>query len=175
MTGPDASHGSFAEFYESHVSRVVIFLYKQGATLDDSWDSTQSAFVKLLQNWNEVRTPNAWVRKTAWHEYTTMSQRSAQLTERLRDSADVESYSELSTIKIHEEEWEVLNVIARLPERQRQVVAWYYDGFTCEEIAEVLDITPANTRANLYQARKRLRTELPKLLLGSRTHEGGAR
>lgn len=63
-----AYDGSFARFYESHVSRVAIFLYKHGATLDDAWDATQSAFVKLLQNWDAVRTPNAWVRKTAGTE-----------------------------------------------------------------------------------------------------------
>lgn len=51
----------------------------------------------------------------------------------------------------------VLRLLNRLPPRQRQVMAWTYDGATPTEIAQALRITPEAVRASLKKARATLR------------------
>jgi RNA polymerase sigma-70 factor (ECF subfamily) len=46
--------------------------------------------------------------------------------------------------------------LAALPERQRQVMAWLYDGYSPPEIAEHLGMKPASVRSNIRHARKTL-------------------
>jgi DNA-directed RNA polymerase specialized sigma24 family protein len=50
-----------------------------------------------------------------------------------------------------------------LPPRQRQVLAWHYDGYSNIEIAKILGLTDKAVAANLYQARQALK----RLLAGS--------
>ncbi len=51
----------------------------------------------------------------------------------------------------------VLNAMSKLPARQRQVMAWYYDGYSAVEIAENLGMPVATVRSNLRHARETLR------------------
>jgi RNA polymerase sigma-70 factor (ECF subfamily) len=54
----------------------------------------------------------------------------------------------------------VLAVLDLLPPRQRQVLAWHYDGYPPSQIADILRITPANARVALHHARETLRSYL---------------
>ncbi len=57
----------------------------------------------------------------------------------------------------------LLAVLDRLPLRQRQVLAWTYDGATTTEIAETLQISPDAVRSNLHHARTTLRAHRDEL------------
>ena len=51
----------------------------------------------------------------------------------------------------------VIELIRKLPMEQRKVAALFYDGFTHEEIAEILGKTNGNVRSLLRHARLRLK------------------
>jgi RNA polymerase sigma factor (sigma-70 family) len=55
-----------------------------------------------------------------------------------------------------EEHHEILRLLNMLPPRQRQVVAWTFDGYSPAEIANELRITPEAVRASLFKARRTL-------------------
>ena len=59
-----------------------------------------------------------------------------------------------------DEEARVLDLLRRLPLRQRQVMALVYDGYTPEEISSMLGVGSAAVRANLHSARQSLRKYL---------------
>jgi RNA polymerase sigma factor (sigma-70 family) len=59
-----------------------------------------------------------------------------------------------SDIRALEQRYDVLRLLDKLPPRQRQVLAWTYEGYTPTEIAEELRLTPEAVRANLYKARQ---------------------
>ena len=59
-----------------------------------------------------------------------------------------------------DEQARVLDLLRRLPLRQRQVMALAYDGYTPEEIASLLGMEPTAVRVNLQTARERLREYL---------------
>ncbi len=54
----------------------------------------------------------------------------------------------------------VLELLRLLPPRQRQVMAWYYDGYAPAEIAAFLGIDPGAVRASLHKARDTLKHHL---------------
>jgi DNA-directed RNA polymerase specialized sigma24 family protein len=62
------------------------------------------------------------------------------------------------------EEWEqrheVLRLVASLPVRQQQIMAWTLDGYSPSEIAEVLSMAPDAVRQTLRRARTVLAGQL---------------
>jgi RNA polymerase sigma-70 factor (ECF subfamily) len=58
---------------------------------------------------------------------------------------------------------DVERALAQLPPRYREVVVLHeLEGFTHEEIAEMLGIEPGTSRSQLHHARRRLRTLIPE-------------
>lgn len=65
-----------------------------------------------------------------------------------------------SAAELRDEARAVLDALAALPLRQRQVMAWCIDGYSPAEIASELGADPAAVRQNLAKARKNLKRML---------------
>ncbi|MFM9596568.1 sigma-70 family RNA polymerase sigma factor [Streptomyces scabiei] len=59
-----------------------------------------------------------------------------------------------------EQQQDLLRLLADLPPRQRQIMAWKYDGHSPAEIAEELGISSETVRASLLKARRALAARL---------------
>jgi RNA polymerase sigma factor (sigma-70 family) len=171
---PSGPTSSFVEFYRLEMPRVVLFVFKHGATWDDAWDATQSAFVKALQYWDDIDSPSAYVRCTAVRGYRTEQQRTTDAFRRALD-ADWGHRPAFDSLKIHDEEMEVIEAIAELPYRQREVMAWFFDGFSVSEISDHLGTDANKVSSNLYLARNKLKERLN--IAGSERdwYEGGGK
>ncbi len=147
----------FTVFYRREVPRLVAFLRWQGASLHDATDCVQETMATAFQRWSNLRQPYAWCRLVA-------SRRYARYVGTLREDLvpDLESAGAVLRVEADldalEQRHTVLRILSLLPSRQRQVMAWTYDGATAHEIAEALKITPEAVRSNLYKARAALRT-----------------
>jgi RNA polymerase sigma factor (sigma-70 family) len=58
---------------------------------------------------------------------------------------------------------QIVDLLSQLPSEQRRVAVLFYDGFTYEEIAEVLEKSEATVRSLLRHARERLRSQRRRL------------
>lgn len=153
--GTDAA---FIAFYRRFVPTLVAFLVWQGARLDVAADIAQDTMIKAYQRWSEIHHPESWARRVASRAF-------ARHIARVPDpSPDPPEHSSLLPTPTNVQEWEqrheVLRLLARLPPRQRQVLAWTLDGYTPAEIAEELGITPEAVRASLMKARRALAEDL---------------
>jgi RNA polymerase sigma factor (sigma-70 family) len=153
----------FAEFYAAELRRLLLFLYKQGASWDDAWDAAQDAFVEAMRRWSSIENRRAWIRTTARRSYVKQQNRISEDVVRAVQAGWIPRPS-FADLVLNEEEKFVCETIAGLPHRQREVVAWYYDGYRIREIAAILCLSPRAVRSNLYQARQRLRMLLVKFL-----------
>lgn len=80
------------------------------------------------------------------------------------------------------EESDVWDAVGRLPDRQRAALHLYYvEGYSTQEIADLLGCEPATTRTLLSRARMRVKnileagtTEETSLIIGESDAEGGA-
>jgi RNA polymerase sigma factor (sigma-70 family) len=153
----------FSAFYRTHVERVVVFLRFQGATWAEAADAAQEAMTRAYQRWGSLTRPDAWVRTVATREFIRRRvngrEDPAELTPEpvtalLRDPTADAAESDA-------EELQVRQRLQQLSPRQRQVLAWTYDGYTPTEIAQHLStpdhpVTSDAVRANLRLARRTL-------------------
>jgi RNA polymerase sigma-70 factor (ECF subfamily) len=150
---------AFTVFYRGAAPKLVAFLRWHGARLPDAADCAQEALTLAFRQWSTLRHPYAWCRQVASRLY---ARRVGTLHEHPVDDLDSAAGSPLIAPETHLDDLEqrhtVLALLDQLPPRQRQVMAWTYDGATPTEIAEALQITPEAVRSNLYKARTALRS-----------------
>jgi DNA-directed RNA polymerase specialized sigma24 family protein len=151
----------FSAFYRKSVPRLVAFLWWQGASMSDAADCVQEAMAQVYGQWLTLRYPYVWCRQIASRLY---AQRLASLEEPVADPGAAGS-----SLFARDTDWDgfeerrhcVPLLLEQLPARQRQVMAWDYDGSTPTEIAEVLKIPPEAVRDRLNRISATL-----KMLLG---------
>ncbi|MEO7195638.1 MAG: sigma-70 family RNA polymerase sigma factor [Pseudonocardiaceae bacterium] len=146
----------FSAFYKHSVPRLMAFLRWQGASVPDAADCVQEAMTQAHARWLTIRHPHAWCRRVASRLY---AHQLASLEEPVADTDTAGSslFAANTDWDAFEQRHEILRVLERLPLRQRQVMAWTYDGCTPTEIAEALKMTPEAVRGSLKKARTNLK------------------
>lgn len=124
----------------------------QGATPETAADIVQDTMLQAYRKWDQIEHPLAWARKVASREY---GRRIAAVDEVA--STDGRPLFRLdSDTEMWEQRYDIMQLLAALPPRQRQVMAWKLEGCKPSEIAEVLGMEPAAVRASLMKARRQL-------------------
>ncbi|MEW2529512.1 RNA polymerase sigma factor [Streptomyces sp. NPDC047071] len=159
---PLGVHGAvppeFSEFFRAEYPRLVRGLAAAGATVEEAKDVAQEAMLELAGIWPNCRRPYGWVRKVAWHKYLKIAERDRKRTNGEWQAClcpqAVQSYDDPD-----EKEW-VRQRLLELPPRQRAVVALYVDGYSTDEIAELLKTEVSTVRSHLRHARTALRRSI---------------
>jgi RNA polymerase sigma factor (sigma-70 family) len=150
---------AFTAFYRRSAPRLVAFLCWHGARLPDAAECAQEALTQAFQRWSAIDHPYAWCRLVASRLYARRVASLEELTEDV-ETAGSPLIAPGTDIADFEQRHDFLRLLARLPARQRQVMAWTYDGATPTEIAAALGISPGSVRGSLKKARAALRTHL---------------
>jgi RNA polymerase sigma factor (sigma-70 family) len=163
-----AAVAAYIAFYRGFIADLVGFLVWQGARLADAAELAQEAMTEAHRSWLAIRYPRAWVKRVASRKY-------ARLIAATEEPLEPVNLSLLLSPSIDIPEWEerheVLRLLNLLPPRQRQVMAWTYDGYSPAEIAAELNISAEAVRTNLMRARRTLAAHLE--LLEERPQDGG--
>jgi RNA polymerase sigma-70 factor (ECF subfamily) len=149
----------FDQFYRAEVSRLVRFLALRGAQPADAADAAHQAFVEVFLRWDRVRRmghPAGYLRRIAANHWMRLQGRPVQDVERAVAGRWIELTMVEDVYGRHEVK-EVLASLAALPDRQRQVMAWLYDGYSEEEIAEHLGMKVNTVRSTVRHGRAKLR------------------
>ncbi|WP_161624945.1 RNA polymerase sigma factor [Streptomyces spectabilis] len=159
---PLGDHGAvtpeFSEFFRAEYPRLVRGLAATGATVEEAKDVAQEAMLELAGIWPNCRRPYGWVRKVAWHKYLKIADRDRKRTNG-EWQASLHPQAVQDCDAPDEREW-VRQQLMRLPPRQRAVMALYVDGYSTEEIAELLKMEVSTVRSHLRHARIALRRGL---------------
>ncbi|WP_082403487.1 RNA polymerase sigma factor [Saccharothrix sp. NRRL B-16348] len=159
---PSGRDAEFTAFYRAWTKPLVGFLVLQGASVVLAADLAQDAMAAIYRRWSEVEHPRAWVFKTASRALIR-----AVTTVRETPTAEPSEPSPLlrrpvTDIEKWEQQHEIVELVRRLPPRQRQVMAWTLYGHTPKEIAEQLGLSSEAVRSNLHHARTTLSTHLAR-------------
>ncbi|MGW2272243.1 RNA polymerase sigma factor [Streptomyces yangpuensis] len=155
--GSGRARHDFPETYRRELPLLTRFIMKHGASPQEAADAAHEAFATAYPQWSTIQYPACWLRTVAVRVYFR-----ARLREDLPGelpAARAESHVP-TNIQLSDQEREVYTALAELPARQRQVMAWFYDGYTITEIADVLEITKESVRQNLCRARATLKARL---------------
>ncbi|MEU0879252.1 sigma-70 family RNA polymerase sigma factor [Lentzea sp. NPDC005914] len=148
----------FDDFYLTHFKPLTVFLLMHGATLTEANDVAQDTMIEAHRSWHRIGSPKAWAHSTA--SRTLARRRFAAVEDLVADPPESAPPLCGTDIEQWEQRHDVLDLLAGLPERQRQVMAWTQAGFSPKEIAEQLGISSEAVRASLMKARQTLSRRL---------------
>ncbi|QKW36250.1 sigma-70 family RNA polymerase sigma factor [Actinomadura sp. NAK00032] len=142
-------------FYKAEFLPLVRHVLRAtGSTdLDEAKNAAQEAFVKLLPRWGDVTHHRAWLRKVAVREFF---RRPVHLpVEQIPERTGPDDAA--GTAERRRQQRLVIATLQELPYKQREALAWLYDGFKPVEIAAILEQEPAAVRQNLAKARRNVK------------------
>ncbi|MDX8052981.1 sigma-70 family RNA polymerase sigma factor [Lentzea sp. BCCO 10_0798] len=170
-----ASSIDFDDFFRREFGHLVAFLVKMNFDRATSEDAAVDAMVAARSSWATLTCASAWVRKAAYRIALKSSLRNREGVRRAISGGWLNAPNDHSvddTLAAIVEQPQVEYLLAKLPERQRLVLAWHLDGFTNVEIAEALEMTSTTVRSTLRHAKDRLKKEFEGTA-GSESVEGG--
>ena len=164
--GQSVANVEFDAFYDMERAALVRFVMYLGcADADTAEDIAHTAFTRAVAAWATIRFPKAWLRKVAQNEYLRYCQAAARETP-LDPAAGEDGRPGLSAAMALDHQAglrEVLvTALGELPLKQRQVMAWHWDGFSDAEIAGQLGDSEVAVRKNRSRAMKNLRRHLKR-------------
>jgi RNA polymerase sigma-70 factor (ECF subfamily) len=161
-------------FYRRNKSDLVLWMAARSSIpFEQAEDVFQEAFARALgqaQGKQPIANPEAWFKKVMRQILADAhpkpdAHRKHRVLETLTDPAELPDRPEhhgsgilpAEWLEMKEEARLVVQEIGALPEKSRAVMAEYYSGVPCEEIARRLDMSVVAVRQNLARGRKTLR------------------
>ncbi len=133
---------------------VFRLAYTRTGNRNDAEDITQDTFIKYMKETKPFKDENhvkAWLLRVAINSSKNLV---GSAWHRKNTSIDVAN--QMSTML--EEKSEVYYAVLRLPEKYRTVVhLYYYEGYSVEEIAEILTAKESTVKSWLRRARLKLK------------------
>jgi RNA polymerase sigma factor (sigma-70 family) len=147
----------FATFYRQQTPGLVAFVMWLGAPVHDAENIAQETMLRAYKGRKAIEHPRTWIRVVASREYFRSVLNGnddpvAEVPETSRPGIDAAVTGE--------EQARVLALLRRLPPRQRQIMAWVYDGYKPKEIAVLLGIELNAVRVSLHKARETVKAYL---------------
>lgn len=159
MSDQSAEVVEFSKFYMENVPRLVAFLVCRGVSVIDAADCVQETLIDALPPvWATLEYPYAWCRRVAHRKSCELAQRRREPPVADPELAGSPLVAAGIDVAYFEADHEFLRWLAQLSSgKQREVLAWTYDGATPAEIATALGMNPATVRSTLRNARATLR------------------
>ncbi|WP_309708379.1 RNA polymerase sigma factor [Armatimonas sp.] len=162
------SDAVFAQLWEAERPRLWRLAVRVSGSVDAADDLTQDVGIRAAQAFSELRrleSGPAWLTKMTVH--TALRWRQRQRDASLLDGTFLspDSGPEETTLQ-RDAAARMRSVIDALPETLRTpLILHYWEGLSCREIAEALEIPLGTLLSRLFAARKRLRKQLSDELL----------
>jgi RNA polymerase sigma-70 factor (sigma-E family) len=153
-----SEQAQFAEFYQAHRAACLKAVVAGTGDRQGAEDLVAEAFTRAWMSWRKVSrhpAPQAWVVRTALNVRVSMWRRRRREVA-LADDHDVAVGPDLSSVDAT-----LLEVLRRLPARQREVIALRaFLDLDTETTARVLGIASGTVTAHLSRAVATLRGQL---------------
>lgn len=151
-------------------NKLYRFAFRLLGSNEEAKDVVQEVFIKV---WNgreqlgEIQNIEAWcMRITKNLSLDRLRQQQRRPTDSIEKGLHVsnESLSPHETTEIRESMKRISELMAELPEKQRQVMHLRdIEGYTYNEICEILEIDMSQVKVNLFRARNSVRERLQKI------------
>lgn len=153
------SREEVAAIYQRHIVMVYQICLVLLKHVPDAEDAAQEVFRKVLELKKPFQSPE---HEKAWLIVAARNECKNQLKHWWRTHrADPEVLSKLACPPPEEGKEELRRLIWELPEKYRLALyLHYYQGYTTQEMGELLGRDPATVRAWLFRGRKKLKLRL---------------
>ena len=153
-----AAKETFDGFYARQYQPVLTLGFAMTGSREAACDLAQEVFVDAFRKWDQIESPDAWVRAVLVNKSRSWMRRryrEARALLRLEPPASVAS-PELSA-----ENSEFWAAVRSLPTRQAQSIALFYlDRLPAAEIGAILGVSESTVRVHLTRGRRSLADRL---------------
>lgn len=170
QAGNDDAFEILVHRYQKSVFRLIYHIVGKDTDVEDI---AQEVFLRAYEGMSKFRFDasfETWLTSiTVNYCLKFLRQRKAKpLFERFRSFLHSREASQQASIEKKEQQVAVKQALDKLsPKHRAVVVLLYFEGHTCEEIAEIVDCSAGTVKSRLYHARKKL-----KKLLAPYFYEG---
>jgi RNA polymerase sigma-70 factor, ECF subfamily len=156
-------HDRFVELYDMHFPRVWRFLDRLSGDPALASDIAQDTFVRLYRRGAPPDEPVAWLITVALNllrNRRSTEQRRQRLMSVVRSEATLADPSRGpdEIVEAADTGQRVRAALARVPERERQLLLLRAEGYRYHELAAALALNPASVGALLARAKRAFRT-----------------
>ncbi len=163
----NSSRDAFLEvLYREHYPRLFRIVYALTEDRTVTEDAIQETFLKVFTRLNQLKEKDkftSWVTTIAINEARTILRRpdNSNVTLLLDETAVGHDESDFSLVEIKEV---VSGAMSQLKVTDKEILALrYFSDLDINEIAEFLNITPANVKTRLYRARASFRNVIEEV------------
>jgi len=153
--GDVSAAAAFDEFYRASAQRVVHVVYASTGDLELARDSTQEAFARAWQRWDQVSTadePLAWVRTVARRIAISAWRKDTNRTRAMERHGPLDGPAGPSEDRVA-----VVAALRRLGDDIRETLALHYlADLSVEEIARQTGSPAGTIKARLHRGRAQL-------------------
>jgi RNA polymerase sigma-70 factor (ECF subfamily) len=148
---------AFDELFERYKEAIYSVCYRFVRNEEDARDLTQDTFIKIyrnIKNFNGKSKFFTWIYRIAVNTCISFRRKSRN-EEEFNNSISKEPERNIPLKKA------IDDALSKLPSRQRMTfILRHYEGYTFEEISEIMGISTGAAKANHFQAVKKLRIYL---------------
>ena len=145
---------SIEEIYRKYANMIYWVSFSYMKNREDTEDIVADVFVKLIKtgvNFQSGEHEKAWLLRTA------INLCKDNLKHWRRKSVDIDECVDLQGENPFQTD-ETLKAVMELPDRYKAVIyLYYYEGYTTEEVAQILKKPQSTIRVHLHDARKILK------------------
>ena len=153
--------------FQRYAGKMLAVCMRYARHRMEAEDILQDAFVKVFEHIGQFQFKGAlegWIRRIVVNTAIKAYDRKSFTHEQIGIDPTWDSASDLQLSDMQLQEKDLLNMINQLPDGYRIVFNLYaIEGYSHQEIAEMLGIQESTSRSQLVKARKQLQTQLFEL------------
>ena len=163
VSTPALTEGAFVALFNAHFGRLVRVLDRLSGEPELAADLAQEAFIRLYRRGASPEAPEAWLISVALNLFRNARSSDRRRRELLTLERGAALHSQAPEPEDAQDDeaqlrQRVRGTLARLTERERQLLLLRADGFDYREIAHALSLREASVGVMLARAKQRFRT-----------------
>ncbi|HKA50147.1 MAG TPA: sigma-70 family RNA polymerase sigma factor [Candidatus Dormibacteraeota bacterium] len=159
---------AFEDLYREYVDRIYAFLRSQLGSTPDAEDVTSQVFMKAFEAYSRFEprhaSPAAWLFQIARNAALDHHRRARRLdrTERALAREPAPSVDPGTVAQERMIYRELMEAVARLPDRHREVIGLRHSGLSFQEVGGVMGCSEDAAKMLYHRALKALRAAVPE-------------
>jgi RNA polymerase sigma-70 factor (ECF subfamily) len=164
---------AFEELIMKYQKKIYGLAYRMTRDIEESKDITQNTFLQAIRNMAKFRKKSSfktWLYKITCNLCLNYLNRRRPHEVQLSESVIGNQSGALGILLEKERGYQVLKALSGVPDRQRMsILLRTYEGLSCRETAEVMNISEGAVKANYHNGLKKM-----KGLLGKEGYDTGS-
>lgn len=150
----------FTRIFDLYYNDIYRFIYSYTLNIPETKDILQETFLKFYKNISKLPDDDIQIKK--WLIKVASNQSKDYFKSKWKSITSL-SYKDIPSQNTTEENLSVFNTLLKLNSKYRvPIYLYYYEGYSINEIASILNISVSATKMRLSNAKKKIQKEMER-------------